>query len=117
MTLPKHCQTPPLRELLRRLRKHAPLKAPIRVRHVKDPMCWGEPCIGRLDSLNYSRGRPRRFALILEARLSRAEKWDILIHEWAHALDRGSRKVTRKNCHDSRFGQHWARAFRASLLR
>lgn len=61
------------------------------------------------------RGRVVRFRITVESRLSLAEKWDVVTHEWAHCLDRARRPREVKDCHDGRWGQAYARAFRASM--
>lgn len=114
MAVPENLRVMSLRKLMRRLRKHAPLCAPVRLRQQKDPKCWGELCIGRMDT-RARRGRIVGFTLVLEVRLPKGEKWDCIVHEWAHGLDRAKRHWKRpKDCHDSRFGVEWARAFRAA---
>lgn len=116
MTRPKVLQVPPLRELLRRLRKHAPLSAPVRLRQAPNLTCRGEPCVARM-SYRFDRRRSRvvAYTIWVDPRASLGERWEWVIHEWAHGLDRGLRLYP-KDCHDTRWGQHYARAFNASRM-
>lgn len=110
---PENLRCISLRQQMRRLRKHAPLCAPIRVRQQIDPRCHGELCIGRMDTRVRRRDQKvMHFTLVLERRLSAGEKYDCVLHEWAHALDRATR-LNPKDCHDTRWGQCYSRAFNA----
>jgi hypothetical protein len=66
----------------------------------------------------WCRGKPRivRFHIAIDSRLSLGEQWEVLVHEYAHCLDRESRLRCRDR-HDCRWGQHFSRAFRASINR
>ena len=112
-----HC--PPLRQLLRRLRKHAPVPYPVRVVYRKRPTMFLE---GKVQSVHgYTRvirtttHKPVRFRIVLDSRFSREHQWDVLVHEWAHVLDRTRRGQRLKDCHDSRWGAAYSRAFKASV--
>lgn len=116
MTRPKHLRVPPLRELMRRLRKHAPLCAPVRLVQQKNVWCNGELVLG-IACTRIASGKPLSFRIVIDSRLSAGERWDVIVHEWAHCLDWGTRFVELKNCHDARWGQHYSRAWRASVER
>ena len=106
------------RRLLARLRKRLPLRVPVRLVWRKDPRCAGEIVLGyaayRYAWSRGKRGRLQRCWIVLDPRLSAGQAWDALIHEYAHCLDRQSRK-TPKDCHDTRWGQCYSRVFRASF--
>lgn len=116
--LPKELRSPSLRELARRLRKHAPTKAPVRIIRQRGVRCDGGLVLGVISyKIHWRGGCPRRierYRIVIDSRLSAGEQWDCLVHEWAHALDRETRPKRPKDCHDSRWGQCYARAFRAS---
>lgn len=114
-----HLKTPPLRALLKRLRARAPASAPVSI-VFKHGVRFGESLVLGVTSyrVRWRRGKPlppERFRIEIDSRLPRGEQWEVLIHEWAHVLDRGTRPKPPKDCHDSRWGQCYSRAFRASL--
>lgn len=54
--------------------------------------------------------------ITIDPRVSQSEQWEIVVHEWAHCLDRDSGRVhALRDCHDTRWGQHYSRAYRASV--
>ncbi len=57
--------------------------------------------------------RVHSYRIAIDSRLSLSEKWECLIHEWAHCIDRGTR-WNPSDCHDTRWGQCYAKAFQAS---
>jgi hypothetical protein len=114
--LPKHLTAPPARELMRRLRKHAPVGAPIRLVQGTDLRVDGELVLGYL-RWRVVGERVEAFRLCVDRRLPPGEKHEVIVHEWAHALDRSTRPRKPADCHDGRWGQCFARAFRASLER
>jgi hypothetical protein len=116
--LPKDLQTPPLRYLIRRLRAQLPSSAPVRIIRKPNVRCDGDHVLGVASYRFRKRGRKRRMVrcrITIDSRLSRAQQWEALIHEWAHVRDRGIRVKRPKDCHDSVWGKHFACAFRASL--
>lgn len=116
MAYPRHLRTPPLRELMRRLRRNAPLVAPVRLIQKPGVRCGGQLVAGcACYRQKWPSGKVVRFRITVDSRLSRAEKWDVIVHEWAHCLDRGTRPKQPKDCHDARWGQCLSRAYRASL--
>lgn len=116
---------------MRRLRKYAPLSAPVRLVQRKDPKCWfggtGSGASGRERvydrvkgyalTFHQYEGEERvgvaRFRIVIDSRLTLSEKWDVIVHEWAHCLDRQTRAWS-KDCHDARWGQCYAKAWKAS---
>lgn len=114
MTLPKHLAAPPVRELMRRLRKHAPIGYPVRLVQKKNPVCRGYGIVPGYASVTLRGGRVIRGRIVVDPRLPIGEKWDVIVHEWAHLLDRERRTHRLKNCHDARWGACLARAFVAA---
>lgn len=109
-----HLRTPSLRELLRRLRRHEPLCAPVRVAYRAGVRSDGEWVLGYAGwRRNWRSKRVTRFNIVIDSRLPRGEQWEVLIHEWAHCMD--VRWPRPRDCHDARWGQCFARAFRASI--
>lgn len=96
-----------------RLRKNAPLKAPVRVIQRKGVFCLGGPVLGYA-WYSGSITRVTGYRIVIDSRLSAAEKWEAVLHEYAHCLDRETRSGP-KDVHDSRWGQCFARAYRASM--
>ena len=93
---------------------------PVRVVYRKRPtMFWegsAQPVDGYTHWVVSTRSRkPVRFRIVLDSRFSREHQWDVLVHEWAHVLDRTKRGVVTKDCHDSRWGAAYSRAFKASV--
>jgi len=119
VTRPKHMQVPIVRELMRRLRKHAPLPVPVRIVQRRSPRICGDLVLGYCHRTLKGGPKPRarRFLIVVEERLSLGEKYEVIVHEYAHCLDRVKRPLDVKDCHDSRWGACYARAFRASTLR
>lgn len=116
MTLAKHLQTPPVRTLMRRLRKHAPLSVPVRLRYRENIRCQGDlvPAMASY-RIGLKSGKMRSCWITVDPRLPLGEKWEAIVHEWAHCLDRESRTGNLRDCHDARWGQCYSRAFRASV--
>ena len=113
--------TPRLRRALLRLRKRCPVGVPVRVVRVKRPVCrWR----GRVESVtayastiqNTRTKKLARFRITLSTRLSGDHLIDVLAHEWAHCMDRRTRsRNPRGDVHDTRWGQHYSRAWRATF--
>lgn len=115
MTRAKHLRTPSLRVLMGRLRKKAPLQAPVRLVQQKNCVCGGYLVLGYAAArYRYPAKKPVAFRITVDPRLSIGERWEVVIHEWAHCLDRATGRRP-SDCHDARWGQHYAKAFRASL--
>lgn len=116
----KHLRPPGIRVLLRRLRKRLPLKAPLRVRQsvgVKNDGDWvlGTAAYKQKWLGGRKKGKPQWFVITVDSRLPPGEKWECVVHEYAHCLDRGTRWNRPKDCHDTRWGQCYSRVFRASF--
>lgn len=114
MTLPEHMRVPSVRTLMRALRSGAPLSAPVRVVQKLNPACNGQVVLGYAGT-RVAKGKPVRFQIVLERRLPAGEKYEVIVHEYAHCLDRDSRPHPVKECHDSRWGACYAQAFRAAM--
>ena len=113
-------KTPSLRVLMRRLRKRAPTKAPVRLVQQRGVRSGGEWVLGyaayrRTWSRRGRPGRIKSHRIVVDSRLPLVEKWEVVVHEWAHCLDRMTRPRQPNDCHDARWGQCYSRAFRASL--
>lgn len=92
----------------------------MRVAYRVGVLCRGEYVLGyagyrRHWSKSGKPGRVLRHRIVIDSRLPLGEKWDVLIHEWAHCLDRETRPKRPKDCHDARWGQCYSKAFKASL--
>lgn len=105
--------TPSIRELMRRLRRGAPLSKPVRLVQRPGVRMDGRWVLGYA-GYRLRRGRVVSFRIVVDSRLPPGEKWDVVVHEWAHCLDR-ERRPRCRDPHDSRWGQHYARAWRASM--
>lgn len=109
-----------LRRLMRRLRTHAPVSVPVRVvRRRGVRLQTGEYVLGYMSRRQrWKCGKPLkadRFLIVFDSRLPAGEAWDCVVHEYAHCLDRDTRYLSPKDCHDARWGRCFAKAFKASL--
>lgn len=87
---------------LERLEKHCPLAKPylIETVSVKD----------RVNHTGLFKYRKGQFIIEIAADVSKGERIDILIHEWAHGL---RKIIAPQGFHDDLFGIEWARCHRA----
>lgn len=102
-----------MRKLMRRLRTNAPLSAPIRLVQQRNPKCGRDTVLGYM-AWRAKNGRATSFRIVVEERLPLGEKFEVVVHEYAHAIDRDTRPRMVKDCHDARWGQCYSRAFKAS---
>jgi hypothetical protein len=105
---------------MRRLRKNAPLRVPVRLVQRRGVRCSGEWVLGVVSHRRrwLKRGgwsRPTGYLIVIDERMPLGEKWAVVIHEYAHCLDREKRWWRVKDCHDSVWGRCYSRALRATI--
>ena len=118
MALPKHLRAPHVRVLMKRLRKYVPLPVSVRLVQQNGDVYLGsgkdrQKVLGKA-GCRMQNGKLVSFRITVDSRIPNGEKWEVIVHEWAHCLDRATRPVSR-DCHDTRWGQHYSRAFKASV--
>lgn len=102
-----------------RLRHRLPLKAQVRVRQQVGVRCDGKWVLGvaafRRQWTRRGWGKIVRFRITIDSRLPPGEKWEVLVHEYAHCLDQERRRRRPKECHDGTWGRCYSRCYLASL--
>ena len=91
------------------LRTELPLALPVRVCRVSLKDCWG-----KIDLVEDEDGKPSRFVICVHREANLNFQIDILIHEWAHALD-WFNSQTPGTDHDDPWGIWYARCYRAVM--
>lgn len=94
-------------QVLGLLRKHCPLRKPIKVvvRSLRKQQLCG-CCIAYMSA----DGKIRRFVIEIDHQLSQLTAIDTLLHEWAHALDQdynGKAREPHRNSWGKYFAQVW----------
>jgi hypothetical protein len=116
-----HLRPSSLRRLMLKLRKHVPLRAPVRLVQRPGVRSSGEYVLAyawyKQRWTPHGLKRPVRYRIVIDSRLPIGEKWECVVHEYAHCLDRDRRPKRPKDCHDARWGQCFARVFRASVAK
>ena len=83
-----HLRPASLRVLMRRLRTHVPLRAPVRLVQRRGVKNANEFVLGyaayRQPWMRGRRSRPKSYRIVVDERLSLGEKWECVIHEYAH---------------------------------
>jgi len=114
-----HLRSPSLRVLMRRLRTRLPLHAPVRLIQRRGVRFGSGFCLAlAVYRQPWRRGhalRPVSYNIVIDSRLSHGEKWECVVHEYAHCLDRDTRHKRPREVHDARWGICFAKTFRASL--
>jgi hypothetical protein len=97
----------PWRSLIAVLRERCPALAPVRVRRVPLKDALGD-CVARWDPKGE---HVVRFDIRVDSRLPWDAAWQVLIHEWAHAL---AWKEGHEGCddHDEAWGLAYAHCYR-----